>query len=308
MKKRSRKRSVTKIILLSLGAFFILFFVITPLFISRDGPSSRGNVALIPILGVITTNGEASTLGETVVSSSQIIEFLADAEINPHIKAIILEINSPGGSAVASDEIASAVKKSIKPTVAVIREAGASGGYWIASSTDHIIANRMSITGSIGVISSYLEFSGLMKDYGVGYERLVSGPLKDLGTPFKSLQPNEKNILQSKIQRIHEFFVDEVSENRNLPREEVTRLATGEFYLGVEALDLGLIDQLGDRSTAEQYLNTKYGLQEISYAIYEEPAGLLDLLSSIFSSFSFHIGEGFASQLKEEAGQGIMLI
>ena len=90
-------------------------------------------------------------------------------EENKDIKAIVLEINSPGGSAVASDEIASAVKKSNKPTVAVIREAGASGGYWIASSTDHIIANRMSITGSIGVISSYLEFSGLIEKYWVGW-------------------------------------------------------------------------------------------------------------------------------------------
>ena len=308
MKKEVRKISTAKLILLCLGSLFILSFVITPLLISRDGASTEGNVALITIEGVITTDGGASTIGETTISSSQITEFLADAEANKDIKAIVLEINSPGGSAVASDEIASAVKKSNKPTVAVIREAGASGGYWIASSTDHIIANRMSITGSIGVISSYLEFSGLMEEYGVGYERLVSGPFKDLGTPFKSLKQNEKNILQSKIQLIHEFFVDEVAENRNLPREEVTRLATGEFYLGVEALNLGLIDQLGDRFTAEQYLQTRYDLKEISYAIYEQPTGLLDLLSGVFSSFSFHIGEGFASKLKEESGQGIMLI
>ncbi|MDP3989843.1 MAG: signal peptide peptidase SppA [archaeon] len=306
MKKRDRKRDTVKIILYTLGPIIILFLLIPILF--DDGPSSKGNVAIIPIEGVITTDGGASTLGQTTVSSSQITEFLADAERDSHIQAIILEINSPGGSAVASDEIASAVKKSTKPTVAVIREAGASGGYWIASSTDYIIANRMSITGSIGVISSYLEFSGMMEDYGVGYERLVSGPFKDLGTPFKSLQPTEKNILQNKIQFIHEFFVDEVSENRNIPREEIARLATGEFYLGVEALNLGLIDQLGDLSTAEQYLRTKYGLQEISYVTYQPPTGLLDLLTSVFSSFSFHIGEGFASQLKEEAGQGIMLI
>ena len=152
MKKGVRKISTAKLILLSLGSLFILSFVITPLLISRDGASTEGNVALITIEGVITTDGGASTIGETTISSSQITEFLADAEANKDIKAIVLEINSPGGSAVASDEIASAVKKSNKPTVAVIREAGASGGYWIASSTDHIIANRMSITGSIGVI------------------------------------------------------------------------------------------------------------------------------------------------------------
>ena len=128
----------------------------------------------------------------------------------------------------------------------------------------------------------------------------------------KSLELAKKRAkvygLQNKIQLIHEFFVDEVSENRNIPREEIARLATGEFYLGVEALNLGLIDQLGDLSAAEQYLKSKYGLQEISYKTYNKPTGLLDLLTSVFSSFSFHIGEGFASQLKEEAGQGITLI
>ena len=107
-----------------------------------------------------------------------------------------MEINSPGGSAVASDEIATAVKNAKKPVISLIREVGASGGYWVASASDYIIANRMSITGSIGVISSYLEFSGLMEKYGVGYERLVAGENKDLLTPYKKLEADQKALVQ----------------------------------------------------------------------------------------------------------------
>ena len=177
-----RKRFTTaKIILFTLLGVFLFFFIILPLgfvyLIGSFSPSSSdvvgsGNVALIPIEGVITTDG-GSYFNEQTISSKNIVEFIEDADKNSQVEAIVLEINSPGGSAVASDEISIAVKKVKKPVVAMIREVGASGGYWVASSADYIVAHRMAITGSIGVISSYLEFSGLMENHGVGYERLV---------------------------------------------------------------------------------------------------------------------------------------
>ena len=186
MKKREEHRGRLKTILLTIAAVFFVLFVIIPLtFALFDGPQ-RGNVAKIPIEGPITGNG-GNSFGDVAVSSSDVVEFIESADEDAQIKAILLEINSPGGSAVASDEIAAAIKKTEKPVVAVIREAGASGGYWIASAADHIIANRMSITGSIGVISSYLEFSGLMGKYGVGYQRLVSGGRKSIGGSLRKL-------------------------------------------------------------------------------------------------------------------------
>ncbi|MBI2130309.1 S49 family peptidase, partial [Candidatus Woesearchaeota archaeon] len=149
------------------------------------------------------------------------------------------------GSPVASEEIANAIKKTNKTSVAWIREIGTSGAYWVASSTDYIIASRVSITGSIGVIASYTEFSGIMKDYNLTYRRLISGKYKDIGDPFKELVPEEQEILQSYLDSIRDYFVEEVAKNRNMKKQEVEKAANGLFYLGGEAKKLGLIDEIG---------------------------------------------------------------
>ena len=151
----------------------ILGFVavgILSLFVGVDVGSLSGNIALIPIHGVILGTEDSQSFFETVTSSLDTVELIEKADKNPNIKAMIFEINSPGGSAVASQEIADAVKKTNKTTVAWVREVGASGAYWIASSANHVVANRASITGSIGVIASYLEFPGLLGKYNVTYQ------------------------------------------------------------------------------------------------------------------------------------------
>ena len=179
--------------------------------------------------------------------------------------------------------------------ISFIREIGASGGYWVASASDYIIANKMSITGSIGVISSYLEFSGLMEKYGVGYERLVAGENKDIMSPYKKLEENQKVLVQKKLDAIHDIFIKEVSGNRKLSEEKVRKVATGEFFLGIEALNLGLIDQLGDKDTVEQYLKQNYNLEKVDFVTYQREVGLLEILSGVFSDFFFKIGEGIGS-------------
>ena len=302
MKKVVGEKSRVKAILLTiLAVLFVVFIVIPVLFGLFSDGNPLGNVALIPIQGVITGD-EGSSLGKETVSSKEVVHFIEEAEDNSQVQVILLEINSPGGSAVASDEIASAVKRSEKPVVALIREVGASGGYWVASAADHVIAHRMSITGSIGVISSYLEFSQLLDKYGVNYERLVAGDLKDAGTPFRQLRPPEKELLQQKLNTIHTFFIEEVATNRHLPESSVRTLATGEFYLGVEALELGLVDELGDKATMERYIQKTYGLDDITYAVYKPSPGLFDILSKVFSDFSFHIGAGIGSSFREQPG------
>ncbi len=305
MKKRDDS-SRLKIILITIGLTLFVILVVLPLTFSLfDGPQ-LGNAALIPIEGPITGNGDAG-FGVSAVSSKDLVDFLQDAEDNPQVKVILLEINSPGGSAVASDEIASAVKKSKKPVVALIRETGASGAYWVASAADYIVANRMSITGSIGVLSSYLEFSGLMGDYNVTYERLVAGEKKDLGTPFKKLTTQERKILQEKLDKIHQFFIEEVAANRNLDASQVKALATGEFYLGVEALDLGLVDVLGDKDTAEEFMKQKYALERVDYITYKHEPSFLELLAVVFSDFSFKLGEGIGSAFLRLSAQEVWL-
>ncbi len=299
MKKVLGKKSSLKRRIILAAGILIGIFVIIPLLFSLFNNVELGNVALIPVEGVIM-GSEGSSFGSTVVSSKEIVTFIEKAESNPAIKAIVIEINSPGGSAVASDEIGQALKKATKPTVAYIREVGASGGYWIASATDHIITNRMTITGSIGVISSYLEFSGLMEDYGVSYERLVSGERKDLGTPYRKLNEADKSLYQTKINKIHDFFVQEVSENRNLPLANVQKLATGEIYLGVEAIENGLIDELGDKDSVTQYLKNNHDLKTVDYAKYQNEPGLLDILTGVSNKFSFQMGRGISSFLTQK--------
>ena len=292
-------------VLLTVLAVIFVVFVLLPFSLSMFS-SENGNIALIPIEGPITGNG-GNYLGESTASSKKIISFIEAAEDNDDIEVIVLEINSPGGSAVASDEIATAVKNAKKPVVSLIREVGASGGYWIASASDYVIANRMSITGSIGVISSYIEFSELMDKYGVNYQRMVAGEKKDLGSPYRELSFEDEKLLQSKLDKIHQFFIEEIAENRGLSVSEVKALATGEFYLGIEALDLGLVDLLGNKDTLENYVQSEYGLEEIGYLVYQEEVDLFSALFGVFEEMSFNIGEGIGS-IFVKSNNNLMLI
>jgi len=275
---------------------FLSFFLATfaSLFITID---PVGNTALIPIKGIIRADS-ASSFSADIIGSTEIIKQIKKADANPSIKAIVLDINSPGGSAVASKEIAQAVKKINKTTVAVIREVGASGGYWVASATDYIIADEMSITGSIGVISSYIEFAGLLQRYNMTYQRLTAGKFKDVGDPFRPLENEEKDLLQKKINRIHDYFISAIAQNRGMSEERVRSLATGEFYLGIEALEFGLIDAVGNQDTAEAYLKEKLNLTHIDFAEYAKQATLLDVLSGLLSRHSFLVGKGIGSELR----------
>ncbi|MBT3814310.1 signal peptide peptidase SppA [Candidatus Woesearchaeota archaeon] len=305
MKKRKQKKSLVVPIFLAVLSVIIVGFIVIPLFSSFINYEAE-NVALISVEGTITGNG-ASYLGSSTISSKDIVRFIESAAENEQIEVILIEINSPGGSAVATDEIATAIKRTKKPTVSLIREAGASGGYWVASATDHIIANKMSITGSIGVLSSYMEFSDLMDKYGISYQRLVAGDKKDVGTPFKKLTEDEEKYLQGKINKIHDYFIEEIANNRNLEKSQVEKLATGEIFLGVEALDLGLIDQLGDKEIAKEYIQETYGLEEVNFLVYQKEVGLLDVLSQVFTDLSFNLGKGIGAILLEN-NNGLMLI
>ena len=207
-----------------------------------------------------------------------------------------MEINSPGGSAVASEEIANAVKKTNKTTVAWIREVGASGGYWVASSTNHIVADRMSITGSLGVIASYLEFPGLLENYNVTYRRLVSGKYKDIGSPYKEMTSEEKAVFQQVIDELRDYFVSEVAKNRKMSRKDVDKAANGLFYSGLQAKELGLIDELGSKDEVIKYIEQKENIKA-EIVEYKKSKSILDVFSAEMSSQSFSVGKGIGSAL-----------
>ena len=283
-------------VLLLLGILGFIAVGIISLFVGVDVESLSGNVALIPIDGVIVGDKDSDFLFESVTSSPEAVELIEKANKNPNIKAIILEINSPGGSAVASEEIANAIRKTNKTTVAWIREAGASGAYWVASATDYVVANRASITGSIGVIASYLEFPGLLDKYNVTYRRLVSGKYKDIGSPFKEMTDEEKTIFQQSLDDIRDYFVSEVAKNRNLNKKDVDKIANGLFYLGAQAKDIGLVDELGGKDEVISYIEKKEGIRA-DIVKYKKDKTLFDILSEVLSKQSFFVGKGIGSSL-----------
>lgn len=261
------------------------------------------NIAVIPIIGELTTEGGAtSILGGETTSSKTIVNFIQQAEKDESVKGIILEIDSPGGTVLAGKEIADAVKKTKKPTVALIRETGASGAYWVASAADKIVADEMSITGSIGVTSSYLEFSDLMEKYGITYEELKSGQYKEAGSPFKKLTPGERTSLQEKINKIQTYFLNEVKKNRNLDDKTVEELKKADIYLGSEAYNLKLVDYLGDMDLAINITKEMANIKEANLVTYEKKTGLLDILGKLSTDAFYNIGRGIGAELvfKEE--------
>jgi len=257
-----------------IGIIWLLSIIISSMFSYSNFDS--GNIAVIPIYGEITTIGSKGfTVG---ASAEKIIADLDEAYNNPNIEAIILDINSPGGSGVAADEISQKIKGSEKLTVAVIRDYGTSAAYWIASSSDHVYANRLSLTGSIGVIGSFLDFSGFIQEYNITYQRYVSGELKDMGSAFKQPSTKEKEIYQKLIDDMQNIFIEEVAMNRNLTISEVEKMATGQIYLGIEAKELGLVDELGTKEDAVEYIETQLNITS-DLVRYEEKINFMDLLS-----------------------------
>ncbi len=272
----------------------LLSFLIVKL-VSDLEPIQENEILVVKINGIISNSDGDNIFSSADTNSDSIISLLKKAKDSKNIKAVILEINSPGGTVVASKEIANAVKEFNKPKVALIRDVGASGAYWIASSADKIVADELSITGSIGVISSYLQFSDLFEKYGITYERLVSGKYKDAGSPYKELNDEERGLIQSKLNKIDQIFLDDVKINRNL--EDTYRIETGEFFLGIEAKELGLVDYLGNKNTAFEIAKNLSNLEEAKLVEFKERESVFDVLNRLNANAFYYLGQGIGTQL-----------
>ena len=236
---------------------------------------SRDEIRIIPITGTIFSGSDGfspDTFSDDVISQ------LDHAQSDNRIKAVILEINSPGGTVVGSREISTAIENFDKPVVSWLRENAASGAYWIAASTDHIVADPATITGSIGVTGSYLQFSGLLDDYNVTYERFVSGEYKDTGSPFKEPTPQERDFLQNKINLLNNMFIDHIAASRNLSTSYVRQNADGQIFLGVEARNRKLIDSLGGKLESIKIAAEMANLEDYQITKYEKPTSFFDSL------------------------------
>jgi protease-4 len=202
------------------------------------------------------------------------------AERDSDVKAVVLRINSPGGSAAASQEIASSIRRfkedTGKPVVVSMGDMAASGGYYISAYADSIIANPSTLTGSIGVISQFIYIEGLLDKLGLELETIKSGKHKDMG--IWPLTQEQREIMQDITDDLYNQFISTVAEGRGLAVERVTELATGQLYTGAQALDLGLIDELGGLDTAIDIAASLAGITLPEVEEYSAPASFLEKL------------------------------
>jgi len=210
-------------------------------------PTSTGfgdAVAVIRLNGAISDSpGDYfSTQG---ITPERVDNLLSQAAADPAIKAVVVRVNSPGGSVVASDEIYHMLLEFEKPVVFWMGEMAASGGYYISCGGDYVFAHPDTLTGSIGVISQFINAEDLMEEIGVDVVVITSGPRKDTGSLFREMTEEEQALWQKVIDEVYTGFVDLVAEARDLPVETVRELADGRVYTGRQAQALGLVDEVG---------------------------------------------------------------
>ena len=218
-----------------LGSIIGLFFLLLILRSIGGGTSIGQKVAVVDITGIVSR-------------SDATIKLIHTYRDDPGIKAIVVRINSPGGSVAPVQEIYSELKKLEKPVVASMGGSAASGGYYIACAADTIVANPGTLTGSIGVIMQFTQLKGLYDKVGLGHKVIKSGDFKDTGSPFRELTEREQSVLQATVDDVYNQFVDTIFEARGdlLTRDEVVTLADGRIFSGKQALDSKLLDQLGN--------------------------------------------------------------
>jgi protease-4 len=251
--RRQLRRKVTfwRVVALTILAVLLVSLVLASGVIDSATKTRKPHIARIGITGFITED-------------KNLIELIGKAKSDEHVKGVILEVDSPGGSTVGGEAIFNAVRElaKVKPVTARIGTLAASAGYMIASASDHIVARRSSIVGSIGVLFQYADASELMKTVGIKMEEVKSSPLKAEPSPFHPAPPEARAMLQRLIDDSYNWFVDLVTERRPLNRAEVLKLADGSIFTGAQGLENKLVDAIGGEDVAKAWLTREKGLSE----------------------------------------------
>jgi protease-4 len=250
--------------------FFLLLVVGIAQFMGSRAPLPLGaKIGVIEITGVIS-------------SSKEINRHIIDYKKDDSIKAVVLRVDSPGGGVGPSQEIHEEVKKlaAVKPVVVSMGSVAASGGYYVSAPASRIIANPGTITGSIGVIMEFTNFQELLDKIGLKTQVVKSGEHKDIGSPVRPMTPEDRKILQSLIDDVHQQFIAAVAEGRHLSVEDVRKLADGRIFTGSQAVEAGLVDQQGNLQDAVRISAGLAGIKGEPKVVYppEEKPSLLDYL------------------------------
>lgn len=307
------KRNIKKIIFYTITALFVfsVYRTTSTLLSDIDGVyydeesiiagSGEDAIALINIDGLIVESAPNSgfdALSTQYTSSRQIKKLLKDISNEQNVKGILLRVNSPGGSAAASDQIYEEIKQFKEqndiPVVAYFTDTATSGSYYISMAADKIIANPANITGSIGVIVSYLSFAEFLERYGIQDVTYTSGEFKDLISQFDNPTEEEEAIIQPLVDDIYDRFVDVVASGRKMNKDEVLSLADGRIYSAPQAVSNGLIDDTGQLEDAFSEVKKSANLQQASLVEFGRQ-GFWDL---VFESTSMKLSLPFMNNVK----------
>jgi len=286
--------------ILGCGLFFIIGIVaicsvaVVLLFANKSvrenekviGGSGNEKIGVIRISGVLSEDEGGLLIASSAISSVRLRQELESLAQDPDLKAIILRINSPGGSAVESEELYQAVvnfKKSGKIVVSSLGDTAASGGYYVALSADEIIASQATITGSLGAIAEITNLSGLYEKLGLQAEVYKTGTEKDIFSQTRERTDEEKEIIQKVIDDSFQLFLERIAERRKMEINEVKKMADGRIYSGQQALDLKLIDKLGNYEDAVSEAKRLAGIEEAKLVEYTSEPTIWDFILQLSS-------------------------
>ncbi len=266
------KKSITIFVLI-----FIVIFIINIVYYY----SNKGNVAVIKIDGIITNS-----------DASRWIKEIKAVQSDSGYKAILIEINSPGGSANASEKLYLAIKKAdkTKPVIAMIEALGASGAYYAACGARKIVAYPTSVVGSIGVLFETLNISGLAGKIGISSFVVKSGKVKDVGNPFRKPTEADKAMLQRVVNGIYKQFLDDVAQSRHIKPKVLKQYANGSVFAAEDALKIGLIDAVGSMEKTKNILKKESGIKSIRFTFIRKNKSIVgSLIGERFSFFLDYI-------------------
>jgi len=268
----------------------------------RFGETDEYNAAKVTVSGPIRRNqGRPSPLsGPGGTTADDVVEQIEAADEDEDVEALVVELNTPGGEVLPSDDIRRAAADFDGPTVAYATDTCASGGYWIASGCDELWARDASLVGSIGVVGSRPNAAGLADKLGVSYEQFTAGEYKDAGVPLREIEEDEREYLQGIIDGYYEQFVETVSEGRDMDPEAI-RETEARVYLGSDAAEIGLVDELGTEADVEDRLEDLIDA-EPEIREFTPDRGLAERLGIGAERVAFAAGNGVASVFATDGG------
>ena len=268
----------------------------------RVGRTDAYTVATVDVSGpIVRERGRPPPLsGATRTTADEVVELIEEADEDESVEALLVELNTPGGEVLPSDDVRRAAAEFDGPTVAYATDLCASGGYWIASGCDELWAHDASLVGSIGVVGSRPNAAELADKLGISYEQFTAGEYKDAGIPLREIEEDEREYLQGIIDGYYEQFVETVSEGRGMDPEAV-RDTEARVYLGTDAAEIGLVDDLGTGADVEARVGELIG-EDVELQEFTPERGLAERLGIGAERVAFAAGSGVASVFTGDGG------